>query len=468
MAIFNLPEQAIQVSAGPTMYVNDGVNTNVESDSADVSNNRPMPSGLHIQNEAGEWIPVRLDQTSPYTNTPIPVVLTDIAGASVVNVTASDLNVSIKHNGADPSSVRIGDGTNLAGVTIANEIMSHDDDVLQKLGDIETTQTDRSQKTQLSNGTIDASIKQIGTQVANTDNGLVTNAVIHGLNSGGGGTYVDVKVNPAGKLLTETDISGFNASLVGQKASSASLAVVLSTEQEAEIGALTETAPATDTASSGLNGRLQRIAQRISSLISLLPSSIGKKASTGSLSVTISSDEGKIAVTDLTHVKDSVKIGDGTTLAGVTLSNELKTNDANLNTAIGLKNDASATTDTGTFSLISLFKRSLEKLTILSSNTSVLGIKHTGVLATINGNGGALIDLTASTSAPIKKIKVSMNTGSAVGVYLNGSGSPHCIIAFGGDEIELDPSVLIATTRVSVKMIDATAFSGSFVWTLLG
>lgn len=34
-------------------------------------------------------------------------------------------------------------------------------------------------------------------------------------------------------------------------------------------GALTETAPASDTASSGLNGRLQRIAQRISSLITL-------------------------------------------------------------------------------------------------------------------------------------------------------------------------------------------------------
>src|SRR5205085_9744436 len=36
-------------------------------------------------------------------------------------------------------------------------------------------------------------------------------------------------------------------------------------------GALTETAPANDTASSGLNGRLQRIAQRLTSLIAPLP-----------------------------------------------------------------------------------------------------------------------------------------------------------------------------------------------------
>lgn len=41
-----------------------------------------------------------------------------------------------------------------------------------------------------------------------------------------------------------------------------------------EIGGLTETAPASDTASSGLNGRLQRIAQRITSLIALLPTSL--------------------------------------------------------------------------------------------------------------------------------------------------------------------------------------------------
>lgn len=41
------------------------------------------------------------------------------------------------------------------------------------------------------------------------------------------------------------------------------------------IGAVTETAPATDTASSGLNGRLQRIAQRLTSIIALLPTALG-------------------------------------------------------------------------------------------------------------------------------------------------------------------------------------------------
>lgn len=43
---------------------------------------------------------------------------------------------------------------------------------------------------------------------------------------------------------------------------------------DTKTGSLTETAPATDTASSGLNGRLQRIAQRITSLIALIPAAL--------------------------------------------------------------------------------------------------------------------------------------------------------------------------------------------------
>ena len=56
------------------------------------------------------------------------------------------------------------------------------------------------------------------------------------------------------------------------------------------IGAVNETAPATDTASSGINGRLQRIAQRLTSMIALLPASLGAKTGANSLSVVPASD----------------------------------------------------------------------------------------------------------------------------------------------------------------------------------
>jgi hypothetical protein len=66
-------------------------------------------------------------------------------------------------------------------------------------------------------------------------------------------------------MATE-DAALFPASL-GAKAAASSFAVTQSTEDAAQLGSLTETAPASDTASSGLNGRLQRIAQRLTTLI---------------------------------------------------------------------------------------------------------------------------------------------------------------------------------------------------------
>ena len=65
----------------------------------------------------------------------------------------------------------------------------------------------------------------------------------------------------------------------------------ISPASAAGIGALTETAPANDTASSGLNGRLQRIAQRITSLIALLPTSLGAKSAAASMAVTLATDD---------------------------------------------------------------------------------------------------------------------------------------------------------------------------------
>jgi hypothetical protein len=89
-------------------------------------------------------------------------------------------------------------------------------------------------------------------------------------------------------LATEATLAAQSAKLpaaLGSAADSGSLSVAQSTEGKAAIGALTETAPASDTASSGLNGRLQRIAQRITSLIALLPATLGPKAGASSLSV---------------------------------------------------------------------------------------------------------------------------------------------------------------------------------------
>jgi hypothetical protein len=48
--------------------------------------------------------------------------------------------------------------------------------------------------------------KTLNTQVVAADTGLVVNAVMHGITTAGGGSYVDVKVNPSGAL--SVDASG--------------------------------------------------------------------------------------------------------------------------------------------------------------------------------------------------------------------------------------------------------------------
>jgi hypothetical protein len=69
--------------------------------------------------------------------------------------------------------------------------------------------------TKITDGTDVADIVTFGVQVTSSDKGLCTNSVIHGLSTAGGGSFVDVKVNPSGALATATTINdGTDTALV--------------------------------------------------------------------------------------------------------------------------------------------------------------------------------------------------------------------------------------------------------------
>lgn len=53
-----------------------------------------------------------------------------------------------------------------------------------------------------------ANVRELGVQLLATDKGIVTNTVIHGLSTGGGGGYHDVKVTPSGALTVEANVQG--------------------------------------------------------------------------------------------------------------------------------------------------------------------------------------------------------------------------------------------------------------------
>lgn len=125
--------------------------------------------------------------------------------------------------------------------------------------------------------------------------------------------------NPNGDVIRTDDISGVHwqgvklalgadgsATFVaaGTQADSASVPVAFSTEGKAQLGAVNEAAPGSDTASSGLNGRLQRIAQRLTSLIALVPTALGQGTMAQSLKVAIASDQSTLPVNQASQAYD--------------------------------------------------------------------------------------------------------------------------------------------------------------------
>lgn len=87
-------------------------------------------------------------------------------------------------------------------------------------------------------------VHEIGRLVSDTTDALVIKGVIYGKTTGGGGGYVAVKVTPSGALTVNASDSTTHD----------------------RIGATDETAAASDTATSGLNGLIKRLLQRLTTL----------------------------------------------------------------------------------------------------------------------------------------------------------------------------------------------------------
>jgi hypothetical protein len=126
---------------------------------------------------------------------------------------------------------------------------------------------DGSGVTQPVSGTVTANLGTIGTAATAANQSTMIGHV-----DGIEGLLTTISGNVDG-LEGFTD--GVEASLSSIDAKASALALeTTQLAQSALYGAVTEAAPSTDTASSGLNGRLQRIAQRLTSLIALIPSNL--------------------------------------------------------------------------------------------------------------------------------------------------------------------------------------------------
>lgn len=339
----------VNATPGPSQFVQNGIDVEVEEDTVTMANNKPMPGGMYIKKDDGNWYPVTLDTTNPYSHTPIPVAITDVTGTSNVNVdlSGSSLSVNIKHDGVSPSSIRIGDGTTLTSVTVNNELKVKDTDALAQLVDIEAKQD--TQITHLSQ--IEAATEAVAAAVA-TEGGAqpATGLIVGGQN--GAGFFRHLRVDNTGRLsvdvnsvpntlATEATLSTLNgkipsnlsvtasrllvdgsgvtqpisatalplptgaATAANQTTANTSLSTIVTNtgntntnivELNSNVGDVTDVAAGSDTGSFSILAFIKRGMQNWTTLLGVLPSAKGQQVKANSLSVTVASDQGALTV----------------------------------------------------------------------------------------------------------------------------------------------------------------------------
>lgn len=290
---------------------------------------------------------------------------------------------------------------------------------------------------------------RVSTAITNETQALMTKSVITGETTGGGGGFVNVKVNPSGALTVDATLSGFDAALDGQKTMSASLPVVIASDQSAVpasqngtwninniSGSISlPTGAATETTLSGLNGKF---------------GSLGQKAMTGSAPVVIASDQSAIpasqsGVWNITNVSGTVSLPTGA---------------ATESTLSGLS---------GKFGSLGQKAMSGSAPVVIASDQSTLNIAEVGRsvrnraridYTSTSVTTGAYVQLLASTSGAVNEVEIFDSSGQTLVLATGGAGSESDqIYIFPGGNGRV-PLAIATSTRVAIKAVSATASVG--------
>lgn len=218
------------------------------------------------------------------------------------------------------------------------------------------------------------------------------------------------------------------------------------------LGAVTETAPATDTASSGLNGRLQRVAQRLTTLITAVGTQVfGVGTAAAAQRMTLASDDpavtvlgakadAKSAATDTTsisamsvwkQVSASVQLmvfGAGTAAAAQRTT--LASDDPAV-TALGATSGAKVITDAN--GSVQQYLRGLVSQWISSTLT----------LASRGYSAAVTLTRTADTNAYAANDALGAATGSTAALTFASMGPSGAEITLTGAALEIDAAAVI-------------------------
>jgi|688.fasta_scaffold02291_11 hypothetical protein len=285
-------------------------------------------------------------------------------------------------------------------------------------------QTDGTQKSQIVDSAGDvADVVLLSTNLQGTDKGLVTNTIIHGETTGGGGGYVDVKVTPSGALTTESTLAGLDAAVLGQDTMANSLPVVIASDQTAiKVTDGAGNAVATETTLAAIKTAVELIDNAISGnelqvdvVTSALPAGAATESTLASVEADTSSLAGCVSGTEV-QVDIVAALPSGTNTIGKV--------------------------DVNTLSVVDL-------LDVGILDTSLPG-------NTIPGSSGSPIAVVVSTAAAVKKLQLLDTTGAFIGVYTGAALSEVLQLVMGPGSDQTIEHSIPAGTRVSLKRLDST------------
>lgn len=297
-------------------------------------------------------------------------------------------------------------------------------------------QTDGTQKSQLVDAAGDvADVVLLSTNLQGTDKGLVTNTIIHGETTGGGGGYIDVKVTPSGALTTESTLAGLDAAVLGQDTMANSLPVVIASDQTAiKVTDGAGGAVATEATLAAIKTAVELIDNAVSGnelqvdvVSSALPTGAATEATLASVEADTSSLAGCVSGTEV-QVDIVAALPSGTNTIGKV--------------------------DVNTLSVIDLLDAGI--LDTSSSN--------------IAGSASSPTQVVASTAAATKKLQLLDTTGAFIGVYTGAAASEVLQFIMGPGSDQTIEHSIPAGTRISLKRLDSTTAisSGIIAINLIG
>lgn len=397
MAIYVYPPVSLSITSGPEAFTIDGVVETVNVDTVDPSNTKGLPVNLYDPDG------VRIYPA------------TDDSMLQIYNK-LFDIEVN-QRNGIQTTKLMDAGGSFELGINAGGEASVHDTDAKTAMENLLTELQLKADLTEVQPISLPAADV---TKLANIqDSTDLANDLLGALNDTAPATdtassSINGRLQRIAQRITSL-ITLFPTSL-GSKADASSFAVTLATEDKAIVGSLTETAPASDTASSGLNGRLQRIAQRLTSLIGLLPSSLGSKADASSLAVTWATEDKAAlgSITETAPASDTASSG---------LNGRLQRIAQRLTSLIGL---LPAALGQGTMA------QSLR--VVLASDQTTLPVNQSANTPTYNQdltvNSTTVVTLNAPAGAKGAKVWADKDNGQALRVTMDGSTTPTSTVGF--------------------------------------